>query len=597
MSSPMVMRLSRPALRPSHLCLALCILLDPLHAFNPQLPSSSFHRTIKGNTAFPSSNSPHSFASPAGAAVTCMRPCRRHVLIMDAASAGGWPPYHGDNDDSSSSSGGSGGQGSNSGGSEFGGIGSSSGISSSPSSAANVPASFPPPPSSFFNPDFEDDDQHVGTHNSEDSDSDSASSSTSSTKIDGSCTLGKRVPWIEGRATSEAQGSLPANTRRRARLHSHRHGGMEDKGEGRGGNGRRDEEKRKGPAKFSGVRTSLSETDEQGRFVRSPSVHRNWIEPEGKYRSEANRYHLYVSLACPWSARCLMVLYLKGLDNAISISVTHPTWTRTRINDELDHHTGWVFRSSFDPPLSSPAGWGAFSCDGCIPDYINGARTIRDLYELSKDTEGKYTVPVLWDKATSTIVNNESGDIMKMLNDNFNFLAMNPTLNLKPLELAKAVDQYNLWLHENINDGVYKCGFATSQAAYEEAVEGVVGAMDHAEALLGRQRYLLGDRLTEADVRLFPTLVRFDEVYNPHFKCNRKSILKDYPNLLNYAREIFQLPGVALSVNMQHIKTHYYSSHPTLEHFAMVPAGPRFLHELYKAHDRERFPRRRVGLW
>jgi len=217
-------------------------------------------------------------------------------------------------------------------------------------------------------------------------------------------------------------------------------------------------------------------------------------------------------LPSPPSHACTCPPSPLGLDNAISISVTHPTWTRTRINDELDHHTGWVFRSSFDPPLSSPAGWGAFSCDGCIPDYINGARTIRDLYELSKDTEGKYTVPVLWDKATSTIVNNESGDIMKMLNDNFNFLAMNPTLNLKPLELAKAVDQYNLWLHENINDGVYKCGFATSQAAYEEAVEGVVGAMDHAEALLGRQRYLLGDRLTEADVRLFPTLVRFDEV-------------------------------------------------------------------------------------
>ena len=143
---------------------------------------------------------------------------------------------------------------------------------------------------------------------------------------------------------------------------------------------------------------------------------------------------------------------------------------------------------------------------------MNGAGSVRDLYELSRDSEGKYTVPVLWDKTTSTIVNNESGDIMKMLNENFNFWAMNPTLDLKPLELAKAVDQYNLWLHENINDGVYKCGFATSQAAYEEAVEGVVEAMDHAEALLGRQRYLLGDRLTEADVRLFPTLVRFDEV-------------------------------------------------------------------------------------
>jgi len=143
---------------------------------------------------------------------------------------------------------------------------------------------------------------------------------------------------------------------------------------------------------------------------------------------------------------------------------------------------------------------------------VNGARSVRELYDLSRDTEGKYTVPVLWDKRTGTIVNNESGDILKMLNENFNFLAMNPNLNLKPLELAKAVDQYNVWLHENINDGVYKCGFATSQAAYEEAVEGVVGAMDHAEALLGRQRYLLGDRLTEADLRLFPTLVRFDEV-------------------------------------------------------------------------------------
>ncbi|TFJ82655.1 hypothetical protein NSK_006079 [Nannochloropsis salina CCMP1776] len=396
--------------------------------------------------------------------------------------------------------------------------------------------------------------------------------------------LGGRVPWIEGRLDRVA--SFLLSSHRRARQLRRR---TEGEGDGRGAEGRREggghaagqaskgrdmSGKRGGPTAFRGIRTSLSETDEQGRFVRSPSVHRNWVGPQAKYRPQPNRYHLYVSLACPWSCRCLMVLYLKGLDNVISISVTHPTWARTRLNDELDHHTGWVFRAQSDPPVSSPAGWGRFPCHGCIPDYVNGARTVRELYEESRDTEGKFTVPILWDKRTGTIVNNESGDIIRMLNDQFNEWAMNPNLNLFPYELGKALDQYGDWLHETLNDGVYKCGFATSQPAYEEAVEGVVGAMDHLEALLGRQRYLLGDRLTEADVRLFQTLVRFDEVYLPHFKCSRKSILGDYPNLLNYARELFQLPGVALSVNMQHVKTHYYTSHPTLNHFALIPAAP-----------------------
>ena len=207
MSSPMVMRLSRPALRPSHLCLALCILLDPLHAFNPQLPSSSFHlhRTAKRYTAFSSSCPPHFFTSAAAAAtVARMHPRRCHVLAMDAASAGGWPPYHGDSDDSStSSSGGNSGLGSSSGGSEFGGTGSSSDISPSPSSAANVPASFPPPPPSFFNPDFDDDDENFGTHKSEDSNSDSASSSSNGSRNSGCSTLGGRVPWIEVRVGRE----------------------------------------------------------------------------------------------------------------------------------------------------------------------------------------------------------------------------------------------------------------------------------------------------------------------------------------------------------------------------------------------------------
>lgn len=234
---------------------------------------------------------------------------------MDAASGGGWPPYHGDNDDSSSSSGGSSGNsgmGSSSG-SEFGGTGSSYDISSSPTSSARVPASFPPPPSPFLNPDYEDDDFFDTDTNSMDESSSTDSSSSSSSRKSGSSTPGGRIPWIEGRP-SKAKSSLPANPRRRARLRSHRESGMEGE-EGGGGfqdNGSKDKEKRKGPTKFRGIRTSLSEMDEQGRFVRSPSVHRNWIEAEGKYRPQANRYHLYVSLACPWSCRCLMVLYLKG---------------------------------------------------------------------------------------------------------------------------------------------------------------------------------------------------------------------------------------------------------------------------------------------
>eukprot|EP00667_Euglena_gracilis_P013883 EG_transcript_14349 len=320
------------------------------------------------------------------------------------------------------------------------------------------------------------------------------------------------------------------------------------------------------------ARTTLQEI-KGGAFIRTPSVWRSWIKAgDARFPPEANRYHLYVSLACPWANRCVATLFMKGLDHVVGLSVVHPTWQRTRPDNEEDEHTGWAFRAPTDPPLSSSTGHGSFPCDGCIPDPLNGAKFIRDLYDLAGDTGGKYSVPVLWDSKERTIVNNESSDILRMFNSEFNHLARNPSLDLYPEPLRKEIDEVNEWVYPTINNGVYRCGFATGQEAYNTAFKELFGALDRCEALLTKQRYLVGSQLTEADIRLFMTLIRFDEVYVVYFKTNR-NFIHQFPALSNYVRDIYQTPGVKEAINMQHIKTHYFTSHPKLNFYAVIPAG------------------------
>jgi putative glutathione S-transferase len=261
---------------------------------------------------------------------------------------------------------------------------------------------------------------------------------------------------------------------------------------------------------------------------------------------------------------------MKGLDDIISLSVVHPTWGRT---DPQDEHTGWIFKAPTDPPVSSSTGFGAFDCSDCIPDTVNGFSTIRQLYEKSNDTQGKYSVPVLWDKKTSRIVNNESADIMEMFNNMFNKWAKNPSMNLYPPEHAKTIEEFNAWIYPTINNGVYRCGFATTQEAYNIAFEELFQSLDRLEVHLSNNRYLCGDQLTSADIRTFVTLIRFDEVYVVYFKTNQHTIQEHYPNLFGYIRDIYQLPGISKSVNMKHIKMHYFTSHPKLNFYAIIPGG------------------------
>jgi len=324
----------------------------------------------------------------------------------------------------------------------------------------------------------------------------------------------------------------------------------------------------------------------QGAFVRKDAGFRDWIAPDTRFPPEAGRYHLYISHACPWAHRCYIFLRMKGLEDAIGLSVVHPTWQRSRPEDPNDVHRGWFFRSPDDAPVSQSEGHGSISALDCIPDTVNGFKFVRDLYDKAGDTVGTYSVPVLWDKQEGTIVNNESSEIIQMLNSAFNQFAKNPDLNLFPDELAAAMDEVNAWVYTGVNNGVYRCGFAKSQAAYDQAVSLLFESLDRMENLLSRKRYLCGDTFTAADVRAFVTLVRFDEVYVVYFKCNKKRIV-DYPNIRNYLREVYQMPGVGDSVNMRHIKAHYYTSHPTLNPYAVVPAGPNVIEDLKLPHDRE----------
>lgn len=289
-----------------------------------------------------------------------------------------------------------------------------------------------------------------------------------------------------------------------------------------------------------------------GRFVRQESAFRDQVRADGSTRfgPEAGRYHLYVSLACPWAHRTLIFRRLKKLEEAISISVVHPYMGSS----------GWTFEN-------------LDGTEPCVSDPLFGARHLHEIYSRADARyTGRVTVPVLWDRKEQTIVNNESAEIIRMFNSEFDALG-DASVDLYPGPLRPEIDDLNAFIYPNVNNGVYRCGFATTQEAYEEAVESLFGALDELEARLGRQRYLLGDRITEADWRLFTTLVRFDAVYVGHFKCNVRRIA-DYPSLSGYLRDLYQVPGIAETVNFDHIKRHYYESHKTINPTGVVPVGP-----------------------
>ncbi|MEG9505380.1 MAG: glutathione S-transferase family protein [Methylorubrum extorquens] len=293
-----------------------------------------------------------------------------------------------------------------------------------------------------------------------------------------------------------------------------------------------------------------------GRFERSAAAFRNWVTPdgtpgptgEGGFIGEAERYHLIVALACPWAHRTLIVRRLKGLE-AITVSVVSPYM----------REEGWVFRAEEEGGVP-----------GSTADPLFGAKRLYEIYVRAKpDYSGRVTVPVLWDKQRETIVSNESAEIIRMLNGAFG--AGGP--DLYPEALSSEIDAVNERVYDRVNNGVYKAGFATKQDAYEDAFTALFSELDALEDRLGQQRYLCGSVLTEADIRLFTTLVRFDAVYVGHFKCNRRRIA-DYPNLWNYLRDLYALPGVAETVNLDQIKRHYYGSHPGINPTGIVPLGP-----------------------
>ncbi|ELZ08631.1 glutathione transferase [Halovivax asiaticus JCM 14624] len=303
-------------------------------------------------------------------------------------------------------------------------------------------------------------------------------------------------------------------------------------------------------------------TDESGSFDRQETQYRDWVRdrPDAAYQPEAGRYHLYVSYACPWAHRTLIARRLLGLEDVISVSVVDP------FRDE----GGWQFTPEKD---------------GCTPDRVHDADYLRELYVRS-DPEAtcRVTVPVLWDRETDTIVNNESREIMRIFETAFADLGT-ADRTLLPDGLEDEVDEIMDAIYEPINNGVYRAGFATDQGPYDEAIDDLFGALDRWDEHLADQRYLAGDRLTEADVAMFTTLVRFDQVYHTHFMCNVNRIV-DYDNLWPYLRDVYQTPGVAETVRMDHIAEHYYTTHPDVNPHRIVARGPDL--DFEAPHDRDR---------
>ncbi|MHC8338630.1 glutathione S-transferase family protein [Pseudomonas sp. HLT2-19-2] len=316
------------------------------------------------------------------------------------------------------------------------------------------------------------------------------------------------------------------------------------------------------------------ESSKDGAFQREQAQRRNWLTADGKpgptgvggFAAEAGRYHLYVSLACPWAHRTLILRKLKGLESLIDVSVV--SW--------LMLENGWTFDQNL----------------GSTGDKLDHFNFMHQRYTAdTADYTGRVTVPVLWDKQQNRIVNNESAEIIRMFNGAFDDLTGND-LDFYPAPLRGQIDALNERIYPAVNNGVYRAGFATSQKAYEEAFDELFEELDRLEQLLGANRYLTGEYLTEADIRLFTTLIRFDAVYYGHFKCNLRRIA-DYPNLSNWLREIYQWPGIAETVDFEHIKHHYYASHKTINPTGVVPKGP--AQDFAAPHDRERLSGK--GVW
>ena len=303
----------------------------------------------------------------------------------------------------------------------------------------------------------------------------------------------------------------------------------------------------------------------KGRYVRKPSIFRNWITVDGKagptgkdgFLAEKDRYHLYISWACPWAHRTLIFRAIKGLENMVSISGVN----------SIMRSKGWTFDDGY----------------GVIPDNINHSKYLYEVY-LKEDNSysGRVTVPLLWDKKTSTIVNNESADIIRMFNSAFDNIGAKEG-DYYPDNLTDKIDNMNDFIYQNINNGVYRSGFATTQDAYDEAIETLFSGLDKLDHILSKQRYLIGNIVTEADWRLLPTLLRFDSVYHGHFKCNKRK-LKEYDNLFNYTKELYQFPGISNTYDDKYSKEHYYGSHETINPSGVIAHGPEF--EFDQPHNR-----------
>lgn len=319
----------------------------------------------------------------------------------------------------------------------------------------------------------------------------------------------------------------------------------------------------------------------KGEFRRTASTFRNFIKADGStpYTVETGRYHLIISYACPWACRCLTMVKLKGLDDVVGVTVVDPVFVKTRPDDDEDKHHGWAFNES----------------DG---KFVGGAKTVREFYENISDSVNKFTVPILYDKVRNEIVNNESTEILRMFGQEMNSLATrNKDWDPFPDTLKEQIESVNEWIYPMINNGVYRAGFAQSQEAYDVAVKDVFDGLEKVEEVLSKQRYISSPtQITEADIRLFVTLVRFDEVYHGHFKCNKKYI-RDYNHITNYIRELYQITGVDETVNMHHIKHHYHRSHPTINKFGIVPVGANTVEDFSTPHNRgELFPLKQLCL-